>query len=141
MALVSQEENGRWWITVSHEVSGLRMKATFTYGGIDVHLVILDTPQTFRTEWYTEPGECINLDDITRVYSPTIYQGKKYIVSDDCFEILAYSDLRAEIDYVAGRERTWLIVDAIAFKGGGDDIQDDFIANYTEGHDSRNWTT
>jgi hypothetical protein len=32
-----------------------------------------------------------------------------------------------------------LVVDAVAYDGSGDNINDDYIANYVESHNSRSW--
>ena len=45
----------------------------------------------------------------------------------------------ATLDTIDPTKPIALVIDAIAYTGEGDTIKDDYIANYVESHDSRNW--
>lgn len=103
MAALVQGGTGEWMLTIKHNIPGnLVIPATFTFSGISKTVYIRNTEQTIKTDWITEVGTTINInemrngvpgepDDVAREYTAKSYNGRVYTVTDEEFEVIPYS--------------------------------------------------
>lgn len=72
MAEVTQNANGKWKIVdIKHDdeaPSDVTIPATFTYKNKEVHLSITTEPQTVETNWVTQLGVKLNINEVDRKY-------------------------------------------------------------------------
>ena len=81
---------GKWTIkNIRHdEPANVKIPATFTYMGNTVTFEIENEPKDVYTEWVTDITVPIDINQITREYTPTVVDGKKYIVQWDEFTVV-----------------------------------------------------
>lgn len=95
MSNLRQTSNGKWNIVgIHHDQPGITIPATFTYNSSAVSFEIKwseESAKTIETDWKTQLGVAIELDDIERVYTDVEADDRIYHVRlgiDEHFEII-----------------------------------------------------
>ena len=81
MPTLTQDQAGKWRIkNLRHDKEGVSIPAKFTYSGSSVTFNINYTSTIVETDWKTQIGVPLNLNEVQRVYSSVTIDNKTYEV-------------------------------------------------------------